>query len=133
MDGLAAAVDDDTALVTLSHTVFKSAYTYDMAALTELAHAAGALTLWDLSHSAGAVDVDLNGARADLAVGCTYKYLNGGPGAPAFLYVRRDLQATLANPSSRVDGPGGHVQLRPGLRRPRGCNSFSRARHPFWR
>ena len=98
LDGLAAALDDDTALLTLSHTVFKSAYTYDMVALTRQAHAAGALTLWDLSHSAGSVDVDLNGAQADLAVGCTYKYLNGGPGAPAFLYARRDLQATLINP-----------------------------------
>lgn len=98
VDGLAAAMDDDTALVTLSHTVFKSAYTYDMAAVTAAAHAAGALTLWDLSHSAGSVDVVLDAAQADLAVGCTYKYLNGGPGAPAFLYVRRDLQATLANP-----------------------------------
>lgn len=98
IDGLAAAIDENTALVSLSHTVFKSAYTYDMAAITALAHEAGALALWDLSHSAGAVPVDLNGAGADLAVGCTYKYLNGGPGAPAFLYVRRDLQDNLRNP-----------------------------------
>lgn len=97
---LAAALDDDTALLSLSHTVFKSGYTYDMAALTALAQRAGALALWDLSHSAGAVVVDLHGAAADLAVGCAYKYLNGGPGAPAFLYVRRDLQETLANPIS---------------------------------
>ncbi len=98
VEALAAAIDDDTALVSLSHTVFKSAFTYDMAAVTELAHRAGALALWDLSHSAGAVPVDLNGADADLAVGCTYKYLNGGPGAPAFLYVRSDLQVSLRNP-----------------------------------
>ncbi len=89
---------DDTALLTLSHTVFKSGYTYDMVATTRLAHDAGALVLWDLSHSAGSVPIDLNAAGADLAVGCTYKYLNGGPGAPAFLYIRRDLQETLVNP-----------------------------------
>ncbi|MEZ4712420.1 MAG: kynureninase [Caldilineaceae bacterium] len=100
VEALAAAIDGDTALVSLSHTVFKSAYTYDMAAITRLAHAAGALTLWDLSHSAGSTLVALNGAQADLAVGCCYKYLNGGPGAPAFLYVRRDLQAELRNPIS---------------------------------
>jgi kynureninase len=100
LKGLAAAIDGDTALVTLSHTVFKSGYTYDMVAVTEMAHQAGALILWDLSHSAGAVPVNLNAAGVDLAVGCTYKYLNGGPGAPAFLYVRRDRQATLENPVS---------------------------------
>lgn len=100
VDGLIAALDDATALVTLSHTVFRSGYTYDMAQLTAAAHDSGALTLWDLSHAAGAVPVALNASGADLAVGCTYKYLNGGPGAPAFLYVRRDLQDRLHNPIS---------------------------------
>jgi kynureninase len=100
VEALTAALGDDTALLALSHTVFKSGYTYDMAALTAAAHRAGALALWDLSHSAGAVAVDLNGAAADLAVGCTYKYLNGGPGAPAFLFVRRGLQEALGNPIS---------------------------------
>ena len=95
---LQGALADDVALLTLSHTVFKSGYTYDMAAVTQQAHDAGALVLWDLSHSAGSVPIDLNGANVDLAVGCTYKYLNGGPGAPAFLYIRRDLQEQLANP-----------------------------------
>ena len=98
VEALAAALDEETALVTLSHTVFKSAYTYDMAAITDLAHCKGALVLWDLSHAAGSVVVNLGRTHTDLAIGCTYKYLNGGPGAPAFLYVRRDLQALLTNP-----------------------------------
>jgi kynureninase len=93
-----AAIDNDTALVSLTHVAFKSAYMYDMARVTEQAHQAGALMLWDLSHSVGAVPVDLNGCSVDLAVGCTYKYLNGGPGSPAFLYVRRDLQKQLSQP-----------------------------------
>lgn len=100
MAALAEAIDGDTALVTLSHVAFKSSYLYEMTAVTEMAHDAGALMLWDLSHAAGAVPIDLNGSDVDLAVGCTYKYINGGPGAPAFLYVRRDLQETLANPIS---------------------------------
>ncbi len=90
--------DRDTALLTLSLVAFKSSYWYDMAAINAHAHRQGALVLWDLSHAAGAVPVKLNETGADLAVGCTYKYLNGGPGAPAYLYVRKDLQERLQNP-----------------------------------
>jgi kynureninase len=97
---LVKAINKDTALLSLSHTVFKSGYTYDAAQLTAAAHQVGALTLWDLSHSVGAVPIHLNEWGVDLAVGCTYKYVNGGPGAPAFLYVRRDLQEKLVNPIS---------------------------------
>jgi kynureninase len=100
VQALAEAIDEETALVSLSHTIFKSGYVYDMAAVTRLAHEAGALMLWDLSHSVGALPLTLNQAHVDLAVGCTYKYLNGGPGSPAFLYVRRRWQDKLNNPIS---------------------------------
>ncbi len=98
LDALADAVDERTAVVSLSHVDFTSGAMADMGAVNRLAHDHGALVLWDLSHSAGALPVDLAGTGADLAVGCTYKYLNAGPGAPAYLYVRRDLQAALRSP-----------------------------------
>jgi kynureninase len=98
LNALAAAIDNTTALVTLSHVTFKSGYLYDMAAVTDLAHRFGALVIWDLSHSAGAVPVALDACNVDFAIGCTYKYLNGGPGAPAFLYVRKELQEQVVSP-----------------------------------
>jgi kynureninase len=95
---LESAINEDTALVTLSHVVFKSGYIYDMRRITELAHAKGALVLWDLSHSVGSVPVHLDDCNADFAIGCTYKYLNGGPGAPAFLYVNKKIQEKITSP-----------------------------------
>lgn len=97
-EAIEQVLDENTALLTLSHVVFKSAYKYNMQKINHLAHKKGALVIWDLSHSAGAVPVNLNESDADLAVSCTYKYLNGGPGSPAFLYVRKDLQEKLSNP-----------------------------------
>jgi kynureninase len=98
LETLAAALDDRVAVVVLSAVAYRSGALADMAAITRLVHDAGALVLWDLSHAVGAVPVELTAVSADLAVGCTYKYLNGGPGAPAFLYVRRDLQDQLRSP-----------------------------------
>ena len=100
MEALNEAIDQQTALLSLSHATFKSSYTYDLAAVTQMAHRAGVLTLWDCSHSVGAMPIELNQAEADLAIGCSYKYVNGGPGSPAFLYIRQDLQDQMANPIS---------------------------------
>jgi kynureninase len=110
---LAEAVGPDTALVSLSHVAYRSGALADMAGLTALVHDAGALVLWDLCHSAGAVPVELDACAADLAVGCTYKYLNAGPGAPAFLYVRQDLQDRLRQPIQGWFGQRGQFEMGP--------------------
>ncbi len=92
------AIDDDTALVLLTHVHYKTGAMWDMPEVTRQAHAAGALMMWDLCHSVGAMQVELDACKADYAVGCTYKYLNGGPGSPAFLYVAKRHQALLQQP-----------------------------------
>jgi len=97
---LQAAITAETAVVMLTHVNYRSGYLHDMQALTKHAHGQGALVIWDLAHSAGALPVELNQSNADFAVGCTYKYLNAGPGAPAFIWVPRRHQAAFQHPLS---------------------------------
>ncbi len=121
---LIAAIDEHVAVVLLTHVHYKSGRVHDMAAITAAAHAKGALVIWDLSHSTGAVAVDLNGCDADLAVGCCYKYLNGGPGAPAFLYVARRLQSELNSPLSGWMGHAAPFAFEDGYRPAPGIDRF---------
>ena len=106
-DEIVSRITEDTALVMLTHVHYKTADVYDMAAITAAAHAKGALVLWDLSHSVGALPLQLNACRADMAVGCGYKFLNGGPGAPAFLFLAERHHATLRSP---LGGWMGHAR-----------------------
>jgi kynureninase len=121
---LRAAIGTDTALVSLSHVAYRSGALADMAALTAVVHEAGALVLWDLCHSAGSVPVELDSCGADLAVGCTYKYLNAGPGAPAFLYVRQDLQPRLRQPVQGWFGQRDQFAMGPGYDPAAGIGRF---------
>lgn len=99
-DELPHAIDNDVAVVMLTHVNYKTGYMYDMQALTALSHECGALSIWDLAHSAGAVPIDLHQAAADYAIGCTYKYLNGGPGSQAFVWVNPALVDLVRQPLS---------------------------------
>jgi kynureninase len=107
-------VGPDTALVLLSHVAYRSGYLADMREITRVAHAEDALVLWDLSHSVGSVPVELDLCDVDLAVGCSYKYLSGGPGAPAFGYVRKDLQDVLTQPIQGWMGTRDIFEMGPG-------------------
>ncbi|MCF8364556.1 MAG: aminotransferase class V-fold PLP-dependent enzyme [Bacteroidales bacterium] len=98
MEELERVVDENTAVVVLSSVAFKSAFMYDMRTVTEFVHSKGALIIWDLSHAAGAVNLNLHDAGTDMAIGCTYKYMNGGPGSPAYLYVAEHLHDKLISP-----------------------------------
>ena len=121
---LPAAIDQDVAVAMITHVNYRTGYMHDMAALTQHIHATGALALWDLAHSAGAVPVDLNGVDADYAVGCTYKYLNGGPGSPAFVWVPKHHQGTFSQPLSGWWGHRAPFAMEPSYRPDAGIARF---------
>ena len=124
IEDLVAAIDSDVAVVSLCHVDFRGGELRDMAAITRAAHRHGALVLWDLAHSAGALPVDLAASEADLAVGCGYKFLNGGPGAPAFVYVARHLQEAARSPLAGWLGHQDPFAFEPNYRPAPGIDRF---------
>lgn len=123
-DELFRSIDGETAVVALTHVHYKTAARWDMGRVTAAAHAVGALMLWDLSHSVGAIGLDLGRCGADLAVGCGYKFLNGGPGAPAFLFVASALQEELVSPLSGWMGHAAPFDFVDDYRPARGITRF---------
>jgi kynureninase len=123
-DELPALLDEQVAVLMLTHVNYRTGRMHDMAALTRAAHDAGALALWDLAHSAGAVPVDLNGAAADFAVGCGYKYLNGGPGAPAFVWVNPRHADRFWQPLAGWMGHAAPFEFTPGYRPAPGISRY---------
>ncbi|BBP97216.1 kynureninase [Burkholderia sp. SFA1] len=121
---LQTAIDENTAIAMITHVNYRTGYMHDMAALTQTIHRAGALAVWDLAHSAGAVPVDLNGVGADYAVGCTYKYLNGGPGSPAFVWVPKRHQNAFSQPLSGWWGHKKPFEMNPVYRPDDGIGRF---------
>jgi kynureninase len=115
-DEIESQLSEQTAVLMLTHVNYRTGRMHDMAAVTRQAHAAGALTIWDLAHSAGAVPVDLNGAGADFAVGCGYKYLNGGPGAPAFVWAHPRHVGSFWQPLAGWIGHAAPFEFTPGYR-----------------
>lgn len=124
VEDVEAVLSERTAVVLLSHISYKSAYIADMPAITAAAHGRGALVLWDLCHSAGALDLRLDADGVDIAVGCTYKYLNGGPGAPAFGYVATALQEELTQPITGWMGHATPFEMGPGYQPASGIRRF---------
>ena len=121
---VAEVVDERTALVLFSHVAYRSGWLADVPAITRIAHDAGALAMWDLCHSAGSVPVELDAWGVDLAVGCTYKYLNGGPGAPAFAYLRGGLQGELRQPIWGWMGHRAAFEMGPGFEPAKGSRAL---------
>ncbi|MGE3348154.1 MAG: kynureninase [Ramlibacter sp.] len=123
-EDIASALTADVAVLMLTHVNYRTGAMHDMAAVTALAHGAGALTVWDLAHSAGAVPVDLNGAGADFSVGCGYKYLNGGPGAPAFVWVHPRHADRFWQPLAGWWGHAAPFEFTPGYRPAPGVSRY---------
>jgi kynureninase len=121
---VAEVVDERTALVLFSHVAYRSGWLADVAAINRAAHAAGALTMWDLCHSAGSVPTSLDAWGVDLAVGCTYKYLNGGPGSPGFGYLRAELQEELRQPIHGWMGHRASFEMGPGYEPSKGARAL---------